>query len=562
MTEQPRNGDEQPEDLTAAPADGSTPEVPVPDVPQPAEPDVPSTPEPAVPVVPGTPTPEVPVPNVPTPAVPTDPDGPVLPEAPKPTETTAGSGGATEELGETTAAGHATEESHETAAESGGVTEQAPATPRPTPRAGPTPAAAAPAPAAAAAPEPSDPSQWGRVDDDGTVWVRTADGERSVGSYPGAEPPEALAYFGRKFDELAGQVSLLEQRVVAGGVSLQDAQTSIEHLREAVTDANAVGDLAGLLARLDELTKGVAARKARRETERAKMRERAAQTKDRIATEAESLAESTDWKRTGDRLRELLDEWKAAPRLDRKTDDALWKRFSHARTAFDKRRRAHFAELDEQRGEAAVRKEKLVKEAEALASSKEWGETAKRFRELMAQWKAAGRARRDVEDQLWQRFRAAQDTFFSARNEVFAARDADLAVNLEKKRALLVEAEALLPVTDPRSARSALRSIHDRWEAAGHVPRGDRDAVEGRLRKVDEAVRAAEEAAWARSNPEARARAEATVTQLRSSIAALEAEAASARSAGNEKKAAEAEAAAATRATWLAEAEKTLAEFS
>ncbi|HEX7187509.1 MAG TPA: DUF349 domain-containing protein, partial [Actinomycetes bacterium] len=417
-------------------------------------------------------------------------------------------------------------------------------------------------PPAAPAPPASDPSEWGRVDEQGTVWVRTVDGERPVGSYPGAEAPEALAYFGRKFDELAGQVVLLEQRVAAGGVSLADAKTSVDHLREGVTDANAVGDLAGLLARLDTLTEAIAARKARRDAERAKARERAAATKERIVTEAESLSASSDWKKTGDRLRTLLDEWKAAPRLDRKVDDALWKRFSHARTGFDKRRRAHFAELDEHRAEAAVRKEKLIKEAESLSSSKEWGETAKRYRELMDQWKAAGRARRDVEDALWTRFRAAQDTFFSARSEIFAARDADLATNLEKKRALLAEAEALLPLTDHRAARTTLRSVHERWEAAGHVPRASRDEIENRLRKVDEAVRSAEESEWARSNPEARARAEATVAQLRTSIAGLEKEAETARAAGNAKKADDAEAAAEARRSWLVEAEKTLAEFS
>jgi len=416
--------------------------------------------------------------------------------------------------------------------------------------------------AAAPAPPPSDPTEWGRVDDEGTVWVRTADGERSVGSYPGAEGPEALAYFGRKYDELAGQVPLLEQRVASGGVSLADAQTSVDHLREQVVDANAVGDLAGLAARLDTLIDAITARKARRDAERAKARERAAVTKEKIVTEAESLSESTDWKKTGDRMRALLDEWKAAPRLDRKTDDALWKRFSHARTTFDKRRRVHFAELDEQRGEAAARKEKLIKEAEALSTSREWGETAKRYRELMDRWKAAGRARRDVEDELWTRFRAAQDVFFSARSEVFAARDADLATNLEKKQKLLVEAEALLPVTDHRAARQVLRTVHEKWEAAGHVPRASKDAVENRLRKVDEAVRAAEQAEWARTNPEARARAEATVTQLQASIAGLEKDAAAAREAGNEKKAVEAETAAETRRTWLVEAEKTLAEFS
>jgi len=408
----------------------------------------------------------------------------------------------------------------------------------------------------------SDPSEWGRADEDGTVWVRLSDGERSVGSFPGAGALEALAYFGRKFDELVGQVALLEQRVAAGGVSPQEAETSVANLREAVTGANAVGDLDGLLGRLDTLSEAVAARKARREAERAASRKRATATKERIVADAEAMSGSTDWKRTGERLRKLLEEWKAAPRLERKVDDALWKRFSTSRTAFDKRRRVHFAELEEERGEATTLKEKLIKEAEALSTSKEWGDTAKRYRDLMTQWKSAGRARRDVENALWDRFRAAQDTFFAARNEVFSTRDAELAGNLEKKRALLVEAEALLPVTDYKAGRATMRRIHDLWEAAGEVPRPKRDEVESRLRKVDDALRATEDSAWASSNPEARARAEATVNQLRTSIAGLEQEAATARGAGNEKKAAEAEAAAATRLTWLVEAEKALTEFS
>ena len=421
----------------------------------------------------------------------------------------------------------------------------------------------APAPAAAAPPAPvSDPSDWGRVAEDGTVYVRTADGERPVGSYPDAGAVEALAYFGRKFDELAGQVVLLEQRVRAGGVAPKDAATTLAHLRESVTDANAVGDLASLLVRLDVVAGQVDERRKRSEAARAKARAQAAVTKEKIVTEAESLAESTDWKKSGDRLRELLEDWKKAPRLERKADDALWKRFSHARTAFDKRRRVHFAELDEQRGEATAKKEKLIKKAEELSTSKEWGDTARAYRDLMTEWKAVGRARRDVEDALWDRFRAAQDVFFTARSEVFAERDSEQTENLEKKQALAAEAEKLLPLTDLKSAKAALRSVHERWEAVGHVPRGDRDSVEGRLKKVDDTVRQAEEAEWARSNPEARARAEATVSQLRTSIEKLEQDAANARAAGQDKKAADAEAAIDARRSWLVEAEKTLTEFS
>ena len=403
---------------------------------------------------------------------------------------------------------------------------------------------------------------WGRVDADGTVWVKTAGGERAAGSYPGATPEEALAYYGRKYDELEGQVGLLEQRMSAAGLAPKDAETSLANLRTAVGDAHAVGDLDALRQRLDALGEQIAVRKREAESNKGRIREEARATKERIVAEAESLAETSEWKRTGERLRKLLDEWKAVPRLDRKSDDVLWKRFSHARTSFDKRRRAHFAELDTQRAGAAEAKEKLIAEAESLSDSTDWTPTATRYRELMTQWKAAGRARRDVEDALWARFRAAQDTFFTARSAVFAARDADLQANLEKKEALLTEAEALLPVTDARAARAAMRVVHEKWEAIGHVPRPARDKVEGRLKRVDDAVRGADETEWRRSNPEARARAEATVAQLQASIASLEEQVAAAQASGNADEAKKAEEAAAARREWLTEAEKTLTELS
>ena len=148
-------------------------------------------------------------------------------------------------------------------------------------------------------------------------------------------------------------------------------------------------------------------------------------------------------------------------------------------------------------------------QAESLADSTDWAGTSSAYRELMRQWKEAGRAGRDDEAELWKRFRGAQDKFFSARSEVFAAKETELRANATAKEQLLVEAQALLPVTDWRPAKSALRSIQERWEQAGPVPRESRDQLEQGLRKVEDAVKRAEEAQWKRSNPEALARAEA-----------------------------------------------------
>ncbi|RKS77739.1 uncharacterized protein DUF349 [Motilibacter peucedani] len=405
-------------------------------------------------------------------------------------------------------------------------------------------------------------SEFGRVAEDGTVYVRVGDDERAVGSYPGATPEEALAYFSRKYDALAAEVSLLEQRVRKAEVPAKDVASSVERLRTSVSTANAVGDLAGLGTRLDALAATAAEKQVEADAAKAQAREAARVDKERIVAESESLATSTAWKATGDRFRALLEEWKKAPRLDRRTDDELWKRFSAARSAFDKVRRQHFATLDAERGEAKARKEELVRQAEELSGSTEWGPTAGAYRDLMSRWKAAGRAGRDDEESLWQRFRAAQDAFFAARNAVFDERDSDQKVNLEQKEALAAEAEALLPITDHKAARRALRGIAERWESVGHVPRGDRDRVEGRLRRVEDAVRDAEQDEWRRTNPEARARAEAAVSMLQQAISQLETKAEKARAAGKERELADAEASLEARRSWLAEAERALAEFT
>ncbi|WP_182905959.1 DUF349 domain-containing protein [Microbispora sp. H13382] len=404
---------------------------------------------------------------------------------------------------------------------------------------------------------------WGRVDEDGTVYVRTAEGERAVGSWQAGEPEEALAYYRRKFDELAGQVQLLEQRVRGTDLAPAQAEASIAKLRESVTDAHAVGDLGSLQDRLTALSELVGKRREELRAARDQARTHAREVKERIVAEAERIAEeTTHWKSGGERLRQLVEEWKAAERVDRATEATLWKRLSTARTAFAKRRKAYFSSLDQQRDAVRGTKERIVGEAEALAGSTDWNATAAAYRELMREWKAAGRASREVEDELWARFKGAQDQFFQARSAVFAERDASFAANAEVKEALLAEAEKLLPVTDARSARSTLRGILERWEAAGPVPRDQRDRLEGGLRKVDDAVRRAEEAEWKRSNPEARARAQDTVNQLLKSIGQLETRLAKAQAAGRDKDVKEAEEALSARRSWLQEAERTLAEFS
>ncbi len=432
--------------------------------------------------------------------------------------------------------------------------------PRPAPpkRPGASPAPVVPTPAL----EPSDSATWGRVDSEGAVFVRTRDGERQVGQWPDGDPEEVLALFARKYDALAFEVGLLEQRVKAGTASPEDAGAALKQIRPTLDEAAFVGDTDALAGRVSALETLIKEQRERRRAERAEKVAAARTRKEELVSEAETLAAGENWRSGADRLRALLDEWKSLPRLDKAADDALWRRFSSARTTYTRHRKAHFAELDEKREGARVVKERLVTEAEKLSGSTEWGPTAGAYRDLMRRWKAAGPAPRDVEEDLWRRFRAAQDTFFGARDAEAAATDAEFAANATVKEAILVKAEALVPVKDVAAAKSVFRDLADQWDEAGKVPRERIKELEGRMRTVEKAIRDVEDQAWQRSNPEARARAADTVAQLEASLADLESKRATAEAAGNDRKAAEHAAAIEARSAWLAQAQKALTEFS
>ncbi len=359
---------------------------------------------------------------------------------------------------------------------------------------------------------------WGRVDAEGTVFVKTGDSEREIGEWKVGDPAEGLAFYVRRFEGLETEVDLLEKRLASGALSPDEAAKAVAKVRGEVTDAAAIGDLASLEARLDALAPAIEKQREERRAEREAKVAEATVAKTRIVEEAEKIAAGQDWRAGADRLRELLEEWKALPRLSKSADDQLWHRFSAARTAYTRKRKAHFAEQNTQREAAQKVKEKLIAEAEALSSSTEWGPTSGAYRDLMTRWKAAGSAPRNVEDKLWKRFRAAQDVFFQARDAANAALDEEFAANAVVKEQLLVEAEALLPVTDLDKARRALNDIADRWEAAGKVPRGRVKELEGRLRTVEQAVRAAGEQEWKRSDPEKSARADDMIGKLQRAI--------------------------------------------
>ncbi len=414
-----------------------------------------------------------------------------------------------------------------------------------------------------------DPAAFGRVAEDGTVYVRVAGAERAVGSYPGKSAEEALAYFVRKFEEVASKVALLDARIKSGALLPEDALDAARKLRDEVKTLNGVGDLETLSAAVEQLPvlveasrEAYAAKKAVEDARKEVKRQEAIAVKEKIAAEAESLALSESWKVTSERLKVLLDEWKAAPRLDKATDTALWKRFSSSRNKFDKRRRTHFSQLEATATVVASAKQEIVAEAQKLATSNDWVKTANRFKDLMQQWKASGRGKKSVDAKLWDAFKAAQDQFFAAKNADLEKRQGSMVENLAKREELITEIEAILPITDLSAARKKFYELSDKWNKIGITDRSKRAALEARMDKVEGAIEELQQEHSRRTDPTAIAHANSVVAGLEEAIANYEKQAAKAEAAGDSKKAKAALESAEARRAWLVEAKKGLSEFS
>jgi hypothetical protein len=393
-----------------------------------------------------------------------------------------------------------------------------------------------------------DPSQFGRVAEDGTVYLVTPEGERAIGSWHAGDAAAGLAHFARRYDELMTRARLVRDRLAAGTTTPEQSVKAATEIREALPTAEVVGDLAAIEAVLGE----VDALLARRKAERAQARMAATANRRKLVEEAEGLVTSTSWNATGDRFKAIVEEWTAAGHGDRRDEDALWKRLSAARSAFGEHRRQAFLERDRERDAARQRKETLIREAEALSESTEWGDTARKYRDLMDRWKAAGRAPKAEDDALWQRFRTAQDAFFARRAETFSARDAEFAGNQKAKESLLERAERIDPRSDLAGAQALLRQIQAEWEAIGKVPREVMDSLEDRLEAVEDRVREASDARWQRPA----AQESGLIGQLRRTVAELEDKVERAKARGDQKAAKAAETELASKRMFLTMAEQ------
>lgn len=371
-----------------------------------------------------------------------------------------------------------------------------------------------------------------------------------------------MAFYTRRYENLAAEIGLLESRVNATAMSPEEARKAIATSRTSVEQANAVGDLPALLERLVKIEGLLPAQIEARKQARAEQNALTIAAKQAMVDEAEKLAAGNDWRGGVDRFRALLDEWKALPRIDRTTDNEMWHRFSTARTAYTRRRKSHFSELNSRRDEVKSLKEQIIKEAEPLASSTDWGPTSGAFRDLMARWKAAGSARRSDDDALWARFRGIQDQFFDARTTAQSAADGEQSDNLAAKTALVDKVENdLADVRDVEKAKGIHREFLSSFNELGHIPRNAMRDLDSRVRALGDKVAGMEAEEWRRTDPEARKRAEDTVALFQAQVDKLNRDVADAESAGDSRRARDAVKSLETYKSWLDQARETLQEF-
>ncbi len=422
--------------------------------------------------------------------------------------------------------------------------------------------AAHPAPAPIPVPRPSAPvahaptEQWGRVDDAGVVYVREGEDWRAVGEYPDATAEEALAYFERKYADLAGQVALVEQRSRSGAPAADIART-VSRLSASVEGANAVGDLASLTARLEALG-GTVTELTQQQREEAKaaveqaVAERTAIVESMEAIAARPLA-NAQWKAVSAEVDELFGRWQRhqaeGPTLPKSTADELWKRFRTARSHVDAQRKAFYSTLDAAHRDARTAKQALVARAEALAD--QGGDAIGTYRALLDEWKAAGRAGKRDDDRLWDRFKAAGDVLYAAKSERVAAENAEYTGNLEAKLALLDGAADIVSITDRSTAKDRLRRLQAGWDEIGRVPRERMRELEDRMRRIEDHVRALEDEHLRRSLPQKPAPVDSFSAKLVEAVEKAERDLEAATASGNEKAIAAAREALESRRAWL-----------
>jgi len=399
-------------------------------------------------------------------------------------------------------------------------------------------------------------SSFGRVDESGNVYVIDSGVERLIGSQPEMTIDQAVALYTKRFQDLADQVRILEQRVKAKADPKSIAKSADKLIADLISPA-ALGDLVALRSRVTSVKESLTEALAESAAKHAEEVTSALANREAIVVEAEKIAaldpQKINYKNTTIKMTELFTSWqelqKSSVKVPKAKADELWHRFSKARNTFDAHKRSYFAAADAAAKIGKQAKLDLVVKAEALVEK--GAEAVNDYKELLAAWKALPKAKLKSDDAHWARFKAAGDAIYAAKSEKMAADDVEYSANLAGKLALLKEAEEIDPTVNLEAAKNAMKSINTRWEKAGKVPRDQVRSTEDRLKAVEAKIRKVEEELWRKSDPATIDRTNSLRSQLETQISKLEAELEQAKATGDSSKISKAQEALDTKKTWL-----------
>ena len=203
-------------------------------------------------------------------------------------------------------------------------------------------------------------------------------------------------------------------------------------LAEELKEPAAVGDIADLRRRVSNLDDKIAVLVAEKHEASKEATAEAMASRLKIAVRAEEIANQdvakTQWKTSGAEMTKLFEQWqelqKSGPKVAKAEADAIWKRFSSARTRFETAKRGYFAGLDATNKQVKAKKSSIVEQAEALAAK--GSDDIAAYRKLLDEWKNSGRTPGKSDDALWARFKAAGDALYAAKKEQDEVEDASI----------------------------------------------------------------------------------------------------------------------------------------
>jgi hypothetical protein len=209
--------------------------------------------------------------------------------------------------------------------------------------------------------------------------------------------------------------------------------------------------------------------------------------KEALCEKAESLAESSDWVKTAETLRALQAEWKAIGPVPRAVSLRVWERFRRPCDRFFTRFQEHRDERGREWEQNLAKKLVLCEKAEALAVSTEWEAATAGIKQLQAEWRTIGPVKKSRSEAIWQRFRAACDSFFDRyKNRDAHAREAAR----EARERICAELEAFAPqqqaepAAPPDDLVERVLAAQTAWRQAGSLPHDELMALDERFQRV------------------------------------------------------------------------------